>query len=505
MILLAHFFQACLVHEYFSDCLLIEKMIPLIKNKNGDVSSMDNYRSIALSSIFLKIWDCVILLVYGDKLEAGSMQFGFQSQSGTELCTWTLIEAIDYYVNRGSKAYVCYMDCSKAFDKVLHSKLFAKIHGSGIHPLFSRLLLYSYQHQSAAVSWEGSLSRRFLVRNGVRQGAVLSPVLFNFYTSELFSILSKCGAGARIDDLYYGLFGYADDLGLLSSTLEGLQTMLKETEKYAEEHNIMFSTNDIIAKSKTKASVFGLGRGVDPDHHLVLNNKALPWVDKAKYLGSIISNGDSPLLDDMKSKRARYIDNVHSLSQEFAWAHPAVKCQINDIYNTSIYGANLYPLGSKFHKQLINSHSTAVRLLWDLPRNTHRYLIESLSGRHLQTKLLTNMLGFYRRLEGSHKPEVGNLFRIVRDDVRTTTGANCRILENIGVEMGLIPQEGSFSEIELRQFKKMHRFAEVPSDEVYRIGLLNELLSIKTHFSYFEEEEFSVDDVNSMIIDICTS
>ncbi len=123
MILLAHFFQACLVHEYLPDCLLIAKMIPLIKDKNGDVSSMDNYRSIALRSIFLKIWDCVILLVYGDKLEAGSMQFGFQSQSGTELCTWTLIEAIDYYVNRGSKAYVCYMDCSKAFDKVLRSSV----------------------------------------------------------------------------------------------------------------------------------------------------------------------------------------------------------------------------------------------------------------------------------------------------------------------------------------------------------------------------------------------
>ena len=46
---------------------------------------------------------------------------------------------------------------------------------------------------------------------------------------------------------------YADDLGLLSSTLEGLQTMLKETEIFAREHNIMFSTSKIIENSKTKA------------------------------------------------------------------------------------------------------------------------------------------------------------------------------------------------------------------------------------------------------------
>ena len=107
MILLSHFFQACLIHEYLPDSLLIAKMIPLLKDSNGDISSMDNYRSISLSSIFLKIWDFVILILYGEKLDSGSMQFGFQAGSGTELCTWTLLEAVDFYVNRGSKAYVC--------------------------------------------------------------------------------------------------------------------------------------------------------------------------------------------------------------------------------------------------------------------------------------------------------------------------------------------------------------------------------------------------------------
>ena len=116
--------------------------------------------------------------------------------------------------------------------------------------------------------------------------------------------------------------------------------------------------------------------------------------------------------------------------------------------------------------------------------------------------MLSNMLCFYRRLEGSHKTEVCNLFRIARDDIRTTTGANCRVLESLGVELRLIPQEGSFSDIDQRQFKNMHMFAEVPSDEVHRIGILNELLSIRTHFSYFEEEQFSEMDVSTMMNDI---
>ena len=55
------------------------------------------------------------------------------------------------------------------------------------------------------------------------------------------------------------------------------------------------------------------------------------------------------------------------------------------------------------------------------------------------------------------------------------------------------------------QFKSVHRFAAIPCEEVHRIGLFNDLLSVRTHFSYFEEGQFSVTDINEMISDICTT
>ena len=142
---LVHLFRACMVHNYVPGEVLIAKIIPLVKDANGDVCSADNYRSIALSSIFLKIWDWMILILFGEKLESEEMQFGFQKWSGTELCTWTLLEAIDYYIQRGNRAYVMFMDCSKAFDKVIHSKLFRKLLIAEVHPLFVRLTLYMYR------------------------------------------------------------------------------------------------------------------------------------------------------------------------------------------------------------------------------------------------------------------------------------------------------------------------------------------------------------------------
>ena len=76
--------------------------------------------------------------------------------------------------------------------------------------------------------------KTFPMKNGVRQGAVLSPLLFCFYMNDLFSLLRKSRAGCLIGDYYAGVFGYADDLLLLCPSRDGLQKMLKIAEKYAK-------------------------------------------------------------------------------------------------------------------------------------------------------------------------------------------------------------------------------------------------------------------------------
>ena len=154
---LVQFYTACLIHNYVPGQILIAKIIPLLKDSNGDINATDNYRSIALSSIFLKIWDWVVLLLFGENLKSHELQFGFQKGSGTEVCTWTLLEAIDHYIQRGNSAYVVFMDCSKAFDKVIHSNLFQKMRTAAAHPLYIRLLMYIYRNQSGVVYWDGYL------------------------------------------------------------------------------------------------------------------------------------------------------------------------------------------------------------------------------------------------------------------------------------------------------------------------------------------------------------
>ena len=72
----------------------------------------------------------------------------------------------------------CAMDLSKAFDMVDWTELFSSLRDRQVDPLFLRLLLFVYMHQQCDVKWNNARSVKFMVKNGVRQGAVSSPVLF---------------------------------------------------------------------------------------------------------------------------------------------------------------------------------------------------------------------------------------------------------------------------------------------------------------------------------------
>ena len=81
----------------------------------------------------------------------------------------------------------------------------------------------------------------FTVSNGVRQGGVLSPLLFSVYVDGLFMRLRHSGYGCRIGPHFVGAVGYADDICILSLTPYGLRTMVSICEAYANDYCIEFN------------------------------------------------------------------------------------------------------------------------------------------------------------------------------------------------------------------------------------------------------------------------
>ena len=139
-----------------------------------------------------------------------------------------------------------------------------------------------YTNQVCVVQWDNELSDGFNVTNGVKQGGVISLLLFSCYIDNLFTQLQLSGLGCHVGLSYVGAFGYADDIALLALSLQCLKGMISICEEYARSHSITFNPN----KSKLlcyNADLTGVVR------QLYLNGERSRVVDSDKHLGNYIS------------------------------------------------------------------------------------------------------------------------------------------------------------------------------------------------------------------------
>jgi retron-type reverse transcriptase len=98
-----------------------------------------------------------------------------------------------------------------------------------------------YRNQKLRIKWNSHCSDIFPVYNGVKQGGVISPVLFGLYLDELISRLRLSGYGCKVGPHFLGCVAYADDIVVLSPTMVGLKGMLKICQDYAYEFKVQFN------------------------------------------------------------------------------------------------------------------------------------------------------------------------------------------------------------------------------------------------------------------------
>ena len=383
---------------------------------------------------------------------------------------------------------------TKAFDLVKHSLLFKKLLAAGLSVIFVRLLLFIYMNQYANVWWNGSFSDMFPVKKGVHQGAILSGILYCFYTNDLFRNLRRNGSGCWLGSAFAGIFGYSDDNLLLAPSLEALQEMLETCENYALEHNLKFSTDANPVKCKTKCIAF-----MKQEHPLScvqLCGVPLPWVDGGLHLGNNISNKTRGMGQDIKIKRAQFINKNNELNQEFWFSHPSTKITINQIYNFHFTGSPIWDLFCKEAVMLENSWNTAVRLMFDLPLQTHRYFIEPISEvKHLKFVLIERFRGFIEQIIKSRKIIPKHVLKYVKHDVRSVTGSNLR-------NILLLTDKDTIEELNSNDIKKL-KYHEVVKEDYWKIGLAKEIIDIKNN--QLSLCDFSIQELNEVLDNLCIS
>ena len=329
------------------------------------------------------------------------------------------------------------------------------------------------------------MSDVFSILNGVKQGAVLSAILFCVYVDDLIKELRRKRDGCWINQRYVGIIVYADDIVLLSPSLDGLQRMVNTCSNYAKKFHLTFSTHENPKKSKTKCMAFQ--RKTRELRNINLNGEDLPWVSTIKHLGTTISS-DCNMKQDLLEKRAAYIAKNNELNQEFHYAYPSTKIWVNNVYNSSFYGAPLWDLYNRDFEKLEKSWNVSQRIMLSLPRTTHRYFIEPLSEtKHIIKSIKARFLSFVEKIRSSKKEVLRTILRTIENDCRSTTGRNLRKLK-------LETKQGKIND---------QPYAEIDVNDAWKIPLARDIVDIKS-------DKLTINDMSTKELEaieylVCTS
>ena len=274
---LQQLFNYMLHHSFVPSQFQLGTIIPLVKDRQGDLGDMNNYRGIKIAPIISKIFEHVLRLQFMDHLSTSTYQFGFKRKSSTSHAIHSLKESINYYTQSGSNVYCSFLDASKAFDRLVHVGLFLKLLERGIPLIFLNLIIYWYSKLQCRVRWGESLGEWFFIEAGVRQGGILSPTFYCIYVDDLVKILKDAGIGCHVRNSFMSILLYADDMCLIAPSLKGLQRLLQMTELFCKTWDIMLNPK------KSKNMQFG--KKVESLPFLQLDGNDLEWVETWTYLG----------------------------------------------------------------------------------------------------------------------------------------------------------------------------------------------------------------------------
>ena len=185
---------------------------------------MKNYLGISLTSVPAKVFELILSCRITPLLEAaGIPQITQTAYRERDSCTDSIfagMEALAQFTLSGDNVYSCFYDLRSAFDIVEFCILLENPFHAGVNGKFWRLLRDCYHDLTSQVRLGTYMSEPFAISRGIRQGSVLSPMLFNLVMDPLLSELRTRCLGISINDLFLGVFGHADDLRTMASNIE---------------------------------------------------------------------------------------------------------------------------------------------------------------------------------------------------------------------------------------------------------------------------------------------
>ena len=266
--------------------------------------------------------------------------------------------------------------------------------------------------------YDGCMSNSFKVSQGVQQGSILSPHLYNIYTESLLKdIQQNCKKGTSMHGHYTGITMYADDIILMSTTLSGIQHLANKCTEYNNSNAICFNSD------KPELLVSGHAHH---NAHIKMNSYRIKPQDRLKHSGFIwnIKNHKSHIAviedENVTGRISKFWSIIQTLIKGgIRFCHPNTIAHMFKIraIPTLVYGLEICNLSTDVLKKLDIQGRNALKSLFNISKHSKNYLNPLMQIDHVSTIVIRNKLNLFTRLmRNKHTSEV--ILSILQDELK---------------------------------------------------------------------------------------
>jgi len=382
--------------------------------KRGDLNVCDNWRGISLLDVAGKLLGRILqerLQLIAENVLPDS-QCGFRQGRGCVDMIFVARQLVEKAREHNCLLFTLFIDLKKAYDSVPRAALWQVLEKYGVPPTLLSVVRSFHEGMRASVRVKGHISDSFGVRNGVRQGCTIAPVLFNLYFCAVFEDWRQQCSLAGVS------FRYSHGRKLVGdrTAKSHLQTSCVTESKFADDAALYASTRDnfeAVASSfvrvasgwgltvsliKSKGMVSGIGADTSVLAPITVEGGVIDLVEQFQYLGSIISS-DGELYAELSGRLAKAAKMFGSLRQSiFVNKSLSVKTRQcvyrSTVVATLLYGSETWALKARQARRLEVFHNRCVRAVLGVSR--HQQWRDHISSEQLAVQFgMCNGIGVF--------------------------------------------------------------------------------------------------------------
>ena len=370
-------FNLIFIREEIPESFRKSIIVPIFKK--GDVNVVSNYRGLSLLDSIYKLFTGILLDRINDWIFHNNIlnefQAGFRKGYSTVDSLFNLVSIVNINFNQNKKTFAFFVDFTAAFDMIPRNSLFYKLSMLGMSQKMVSFLQLLYNNTKSCI-WDGcSLSSYFDVKQGVKQGCLLSPVLFSLYLNDLHDFLP---GGINISGCIIKVLLYADDIVIISDCPHTLQNMINALYNYCNLWCLKLNLN------KSKIVVFRKSPRLSSNLKWNFGTENIEIVNDYKYLGILLNyklsftkHLEEKLSASKLAINTTWLSYIHhpkiSISNKLKIFHAAAKSIM--FYGAPIWGYLKFDVVEKLLRYFLKK-------ILLLPQNTPNYMLYLETGIH---------------------------------------------------------------------------------------------------------------------------